>query len=270
MHIGPCSSAITISLELSLRSMPSRVRMISSWAALRTMTLPPRMRDASKVCSGCPSSKSTKLEMSTMLLIGLSPMLWSLSRSHCGDWATFTPRMVSPLYLGAPLGSSTRMSRPLPSPSRNASTLGRTSSQGMPLWRRYAYRSRATPQWEAASTLLAVISYSMTALVSSLRYSFAGVPTTASSGSTIMPSWLLPIPSSSSAQIIPKDSTPLIFDFLILKSPGSTVPIWAKSTFWPAATFGAPQTTVRGSPSPVDTFVMWRWSESGWFSHSST
>ena len=124
--------------------------------------------------------------------------------------------------------------------------------------------------WDAASTRLAVISYSITASVLRCSQSLAGVPTGASSGRTIMPSWLLPIPSSSSAQIIPKDSTPRIFDFLILKSPGSTVPICAKSTFCPAATLGAPQTTVRSSSPPASTFVMWRWSESGCASHSTT
>ena len=117
---------------------------------------------------------------------------------------------------------------------------------------------------------LAVISYSITASVPRWRYSLAGVPTTASAGRTMMPSWLSPMPSSSSAQIIPNDSTPRILDFLILKSPGSTVPSWAKRTFWPAATLGAPQTTVSGSPAPAFTVVMWRWSESGCASQVNT
>ena len=92
----------------------------------------------------------------------------------------------------------------------------------------------------------------------------------ASSGRTMIPAWSEPIPSSSCAQIIPNDSTPRILDFLILKSPGRTVPIVAKSTFWPAATLGAPQTTVRSSPVPASTFVIWRWSESGCSTHSTT
>ena len=95
------------------------------------------------------------------------------------------------------------------------------------------------------------------------RKSLAGVPGTASAGRTIMPSWLAPMPSSSSAQIMPKDSTPRIFDFFILKSPGRTVPMRAKRTFCPAATLGAPQTTVRGSGVPSLTVVICRWSESG-------
>ena len=148
--------------------------------------------------------------------------------------------------------------------------MGQLSSQGSPWNKHQAYRSRATPQWEAASTRFAVISYSITASLLRFRYSLAGVPTTAESGRTIIPSWELPMPSSSSAQIIPIDSTPRILDFLILKSPGSTVPIWANRTFCPAATLGAPQTTVRGSPLPASTLVMCRWSLSGWGSHSST
>ena len=152
----------------------------------------------------------------------------------------------------------------------NSLPSGAFSSQGTPLNTHQAYRSRATPQWEAASTRFAVISYSMTASVLRCRYSLAGVPTTASSGSTIMPSWELPMPSSSSAHIIPSDSTPRILDFLILKSPGRTVPMRAKRTFCPAATLGAPQTTVSGSGLPSSTLVIWRWSLSGWGSHSST
>ena len=117
---------------------------------------------------------------------------------------------------------------------------------------------------------LAVISYSITASVPRPRYSLAGVPTTASSGRTMMPSWLSPMPSSSSAQIIPKDSTPRILDFLILKSPGRTVPIRANRTFWPAATLGAPQITGTGSGEPSSTVVTCRWSESGCGSQVST
>ena len=44
----------------------------------------------------------------------------------------------------------------------------------------------------------------------------------------------------------------------------------AKSTFCPAATFGAPQTTWTGSGEPSLTVVMWRWSESGCASQVST
>ena len=82
------------------------------------------------------------------------------------------------------------------------------------------------------------------------------------------------MPSSSSAQSIPKDSTPRILDFFILSSVPSEkvsfVPIVASITFLPAATFGAPHTTCSSSGAPVFTFVTCRWSESGCSTHSTT
>ena len=270
MHIGPSASAMTMSVASSLRVRPSRVTMGSSWAARRTMTLPPRILSASKVCRGWPVSKRMKLEMSTTLLMGRRPMERSFFCSHSGDGATVTPFTVMPVYRGAPFVSSTSTGMASPSPSWKASTDGMCRLHGMSRDFRYAYTSRATPMWEAASMRFAVISYSITDSSLRFRYFFAGVPTTASAGSTMMPSWEAPMPSSSSAQIMPKDSTPRILLFLILKSPGSTVPMRAKRTFWPAATFGAPQTTVTGSGEPSLTVVMCRWSESGWGMQVST
>ena len=88
-----------------------------------------------------------------------------------------------------------------------------------------------------------------------------------------MPSWLVPIPISSSAQSIPNDSTPLILDFLMLKlsSPEyRVVPTVARIVVRPARQFGAPQTTWINSPLPASTLVICKWSEFGWSSHSTT
>ena len=49
------------------------------------------------------------------------------------------------------------------------------------------------------------------------KYFAAFVPIATSFGKTIIPECEFPSPSSSSAQIIPKESTPLIFAALILK-----------------------------------------------------
>ena len=257
MHIGPSALAMTISKLCSVLSMPSRVTIFSPSSALLTMTFPPLILSASNVWSGWPTSKRTKLEMSTILLIGFSPMENSFFWSHSGEGPTFTFLIVIPSYSGAPSVSFTSTGiAPSPLPSSNEETSGYENLQGMPLSCMYAYKSLATPIWDAASTLFAVISYSMTASDFRWRYSLAVVPGTASAGSTLIPSWLFPIPSSSSAQIIPNDSTPRILDFLILKSPGSTAPSLANRTFCPAATFGAPQTTVRSSPVPSFTLVI--------------
>ncbi len=77
-----------------------------------------------------------------------------------------------------------------------------------------------------------------------------------------MPSWSSPSPNSSSAQIIPSETSPRIFPFLIVTGAGlepsragsiSSVPTVATGTRCPAATLGAPQTIWTGSPSPRST-----------------
>ena len=88
-----------------------------------------------------------------------------------------------------------------------------------------------------------------------------------------MPSWLFPTPISSSAQIMPHDSTPRSFDFLMTNSLSpsySTQPRSATITFWPAATLGAPQTIWEGVSWPRSTVVTCKWSELGCGSQVST
>src|SRR5690606_25933224 len=106
------------------------------------------------------------------------------------------------------------------------------------------------------------------------KYVLAGVPMGASSASTIIPSCAVPRPTSSSPQIIPSETSPRIFDLLILNgSPliGYTVvPTVATTTRWPAATLGAPQTICNGSPAPTSTVVTFRRSALGCCSHVFT
>ena len=82
------------------------------------------------------------------------------------------------------------------------------------------------------------------------RASETGIPGAVPAGSTRMPSWPDPRPSSSSAQIIPSLSTPRIFAFLSVAPFGSVRPAGAKHTTWPSATLGAPQTTRSGAAPP--------------------
>ena len=108
---------------------------------------------------------------------------------------------------------------------------------------------------------------------STLNNLAAGVPTSVSGGSTMMPSWEVPTPISSSAQIMPSETTPLSFDFLMVKDSSplySTVPMVATMTFCPWATLGAPQTIFNGVSPPTFTVVTCRWSESGCGSQVST
>ena len=91
-----------------------------------------------------------------------------------------------------------------------------------------------------------------------MKYSFAGFPVSAFSSSTIIPSCEVPSPSSSSAQIIPSETSPLILLFLIVKSSSpeyNFVPTVATTTFCPTATLGAPQTTGSKMPFPISTVV---------------
>ncbi len=109
-----------------------------------------------------------------------------------------------------------------------------------------------------ASVLFGVRPISNTKSLSILNTSAHGVPGLSDASSTMIPSWSFPRPSSSSAQIIPKLTSPRILPFFIFSSspPGyKRVPTVATGTFCPAATFGAPQTICTGSSSPMFTVV---------------
>ena len=98
-----------------------------------------------------------------------------------------------------------------------------------------------------------------------------GTPTGVPGGRTMIPSWSVPRPSSSSAQIIPSLSTPRIFAFLSVRPPGSVSPTRAKQTTWPSATLGAPQTTSHGRRRrPWSTVQSRSRSAFGWGSTRST
>ena len=76
--------------------------------------------------------------------------------------------------------------------------------------------------------------------------------------------------SSSSARIIPWDSTPRSLERFSRAPSGITAPGSATATVWPAATLGAPQTICATSPSPVETRQTDSRSASGCCSRSST
>ena len=78
------------------------------------------------------------------------------------------------------------------------------------------------------------------------------------------------MPTSSSARIMPSDSTPRSFAFLSFAPPGMTAPGRATATVWPSATLGAPQTICAVSPSPSATMQTVSRSASGWRSADST
>ena len=137
-----------------------------------------------------------------------------------------------------------------------------------------AAKSFATPTCDAASPRFAVKPISITSSLTTPKYSAANMPTLASADNTIMPSWLLPIPHSSSAQIIPSDTSPRIFAFPITKGSLPTisisVPTKATTTFCPAATLGAPHTIGSNTSPPTFTVVKRKRSALGCVSHVTT
>ena len=69
----------------------------------------------------------------------------------------------------------------------------------------------------------------------------------------MIPSASSPISSSAAERIIPEEVTPRSLASPSSTPPGIVAPGSATATVWPASTFGAPQTIVRGSESPVST-----------------
>ncbi len=98
----------------------------------------------------------------------------------------------------------------------------------------------------------------------SLRPSAAntGMPSSSPAGRIMIPSALVARPSSLNEQSMPLESWPRIFDFLILKPPGSSMPTWAKATRSPVLWLVAPQTTCTVTV-PVSTVQRVRRSASG-------
>ena len=94
-------------------------------------------------------------------------------------------------------------------------------------------------------------------------------PAASASSSTMIPAWSWPMPTSSSARIMPLDFTPLSLASPSAVPSGMTAPGSATATVWPAATLGAPQTMVR-CPWPSSTSHTFSRSASGCFSALST
>ena len=118
-----------------------------------------------------------------------------------------------------------------------------------------ARTSRATPSSDAVSPRFGVIPSSSTRSPTGAA-SGSAAPTRAPGSSTQIPASFGSSPSASSRreQIIPSrhDAAQLRLARSAVPS-GSRAPGSATATFWPAATFGAPHTIVRGAPSPTST-----------------
>ena len=96
IHMGSCSLQIIKSLPLSFLSFSSSVLNNFPSSENFTITLLPEMVLASNACKGCPVSCKIKLVMSTILLIGLKPMLFNFCCSHSGLSVTVMFEMLTP------------------------------------------------------------------------------------------------------------------------------------------------------------------------------
>ena len=112
--------------------------------------------------------------------------------------------------------------------------------------------SLARPLIDRQSGRLGVTSTSSTWSLMA-KYSDSSSPPLHSSGSSMVPGLLAANPSSASDMIMPADATPRSLASLMTSPLGSTPPGSTTATVWPAATLGAPQTMVRGCPSPTST-----------------
>ena len=81
----------------------------------------------------------------------------------------------------------------------------------------------------------------------------AGFVVSGGIGATMIPEWSLPSSTSSSARIIPSESSPRTLRCSSCSPPGSRAPGSATATVAPAPKFQAPQTICLASPSPTST-----------------
>src|SRR5215210_6197966 len=168
--------------------------------------------------------------MSTTVLIGRWPAAIRRAFSHGGDGAIVTPSNTRAVKRGLRSRHSGRFG--VISSSRTAVAIGRTSPSGAPACRAAPFPSR--------------------------------------SSRTMIPACSVPMASSSSARIMPSDSTPRSFAWPSFVPPGMTAPGRATATVWPPATFGAPHTIWAVWPPPTSTRHTLRRSASGWRPDSST
>ena len=86
----------------------------------------------------------------------------------------------------------------------------------------------------------------------------------------MIPEWSPPRAISSVARIIPSLTMPRSFAAPSVRPSAICAPGRATATVWPAATFGAPQTIVTGSPAPTSTVQTRSRSALGCWTASST
>ena len=177
------------------------------------------------------------------------PARWRRVRSHCGDGPTRTLRKPRPMYRGQPPKSSTTTSTGSAPVTGGSSGSGRrrTPSQS-------AATSRATPTIESRSGLF-IVGVTSSTWSTSGRASASGVPGSSPSGRSMIPEWSGPSPTSSSARIIPRETSPRSGRSSSGPGkPGRSAPGRPTATVAPTPKFHAPQTICCGSAFPTSTW----------------
>src|SRR6266704_6200738 len=190
--------------------------------------------------------------MSTARLIERSPATASRLFMNGGVGAAGSiPRTSRAENRSQPSGSSTLTGYGGVGVAPGGSTASAGSRNGTPS---ACDSSRAMPRTDRQYPRSGVTSRSST-MSSSPTSGRAGSPGAAESGgSTMIPVWSSPIPSSRAEQIMPSEIRSYVLRAAIANPPGRTVPGGATTTRSPTAKLNAPQMIPRGAASPTSTW----------------
>ncbi len=268
---GRAASAITRSSGSRSRFTPSRVSIVSPRAARRTRISPPDTSRRSNAWSGCPVSSITRFVQSTTRSTLRRPSASRRRRTGSGEGPFAMPSTTTATYRRQADSSSTATGNAAPAGAARTAARARSVGgrrRGLP---KIAASSRAKPTWPQRSGRFVIAVFDTSNTTSPApSTSPTGRPTGVPSARTTMPSWPLPSPISSSAQIIPSLSTPRILRRSSVSPFGSVAPGLAKQTTCPSATFGAPHTTRSGAGPPKSTVQRRSRSALGWGSTRRT
>ena len=163
IHIGPSPLHIMRSSANNFLSFSSRLINSVPSGKFFTIIFLPVILSASKACRGWPVSCNIKLVISTILLIGLRPMLFNFCCSHRGLSPMLTPWRLTPAYrwqaslFSISISICNECTSLFGSDVRGVFPKGDFTCVSFLLWcESQAHTSFATPKWLIASIRLGV------------------------------------------------------------------------------------------------------------------
>ncbi len=184
-----------------------------------------------------------------MLLIGRTPAFSSRCCIQAGDGWIFTSLIILAIYRGQ---RSESIIATFVHFSASSLSSFKFICGSLSLFPVIATTSLAIPIIPRQSGRFGVISNSRTTSSRSRNLPISS-PIGAAPSRIIKPLASSPSPSSASEHIIPSETTPLIFAFLISNPPDSFAPTKATATFSPFLALGAPHTILSNSFFPTST-----------------